>query len=617
MILFTQVDIASGNRIKFMKILLENALSKMILSASGWRKIFVKSQNEQDDSSEISKEDELLSAAAAKVFIQFLRKKIDNPKIVVGMDSRPTGKSIVPALLKILAYENIHVVYVGITAAPEIMAFARNYDAFVYISASHNPIGHNGIKFGLNDGGVVDGEQAKELIAQYKNFCLSDEILKLKPILENQPIDTFLQFQSDNKQKALAFYTQFSKHVIADSANEHEQQDVFSAIAKGLKKNPLGILADMNGSARCVSIDKQFFTDCGFDFYAINDSVGKIAHEIIPEPENLVFCSQKMTELQTQGIKNCVLGYMPDCDGDRGNIVYWNEKKSCAEILKAQEVFALCVLSELAYLKYQNCTKKIAVVANDPTSMRVDEIAQKFNAQVFRAEVGEANVVNLARKKRAEGYVVRILGEGSNGGNITYPASVRDPMNTLFSLIKLLTLRDEYDEKGSCVKKGLFHLWLSVLQKETLYTDDFSLADIIETLPVFVTTGVSEERAILKITTRDHAILKKNYQSLFADYWLKNEAFFKEKGIVSWQALCNNGITETAHLTDFSISGRGGLKILFSDKDENPLGYIWMRGSGTEPVFRVMCDWKGDDILIEHELLALHRKLIEKSDNLN
>ena len=190
-------------------------------------------------------------------------------------------------------------------------------------------------------------------------------------------------------------------------------------------------------------------------------------------------------------------------------------------------------------------------------------------------------------------------------------------MNTLFSLIKLLTLRDEYDEKGTCVKKGLFHLWLSVLQKETLYADDFSLADIIETLPVFVTTGVSEERAILKITTRDHATLKKNYQSLFTDYWLKNEAFFKEKGIVSWQALCNNGITETAHLTDFSISGRGGLKILFSDKDENPLGYIWMRGSGTEPVFRVMCDWKGDDILIEHELLALHRKLIEKSDNLN
>ena len=31
-----------------------------------------------------------------------------------------------------------------------------------------------------------------------------------------------------------------------------------------------------------------------------------------------------------------------------------------------------------------------------------------------------ANVVNIERKKREEGYTVRILGEGSNGGTITY-----------------------------------------------------------------------------------------------------------------------------------------------------------------------------------------------------
>ena len=48
-------------------------------------------------------------------------------------------------------------------AAPEIMAYARGVagaereDAagFVYVSASHNPRGHNGLKFGLGDGGVL------------------------------------------------------------------------------------------------------------------------------------------------------------------------------------------------------------------------------------------------------------------------------------------------------------------------------------------------------------------------------------------------------------------------------------------------------------------------------
>ena len=88
----------------------------------------------------------------------------------------------------------------------------------------------------------------------------------------------------------------------------------------------------------------------------------------------------------------------------RGNIVYWDEKQKKAVILKAQEVFSLSVLAELTYSIWKNgsdSTFKPAVAVNCPTSMRIEEIANTLGAQVFRAEVGEANVVNLAREKRA------------------------------------------------------------------------------------------------------------------------------------------------------------------------------------------------------------------------
>ena len=306
---------------------------------------------------------------------------------------------------------------------------------------------------------------------------------------------------------------------------------------------------------------------------------------------------------------------MPDCDGDRGNIVFWNDKTNKAEILKAQEVFALSVMAETAFLYHQgkitNDTKT-AVVVNDPTSMRIDKICKSFGIELFRAEVGEANVVNLAREKRQQGYTVRILGEGSNGGNITHPAAVRDPLNTLFALIKLLTIKDTDG------KKGLFHIWCSLSGQKNLYRDNFTLSDVMAALPVFTTTGVSEKRAVTKVTQNDHAKLKAAYQRIFEKEWEKKKNALKKKyGICTYEAICNNGTKETRNVNDFSISGKGGLKILFKDNNNEQLAFIWMRGSGTEPVFRVMCDFKGDNKKAEARLLAWHSKMIKKADKLS
>ena len=124
--------------------------------------------------------------------------------------------------------------------------------------------------------------------------------------------------------------------------------------------------------------------------------------------------------------------------------------------------------------------------------MRIEKICSAFGAEVFRSEVGEANVVNLSEKLMKDGWIIRLLGEGSNGGNITYPATVRDPMNTVGSILKLLTIRAK--EENGYIRQGLFDIWRErseINNKETgisatpdISENDFSLADIIKTLPL-------------------------------------------------------------------------------------------------------------------------------------
>lgn len=602
----------------------------MITSASGWRKVFALSGSENDSTAEISENDKILSGIAAEVFADYIIQKSASPLVILGRDTRPTGRAICEAMLRVLVSKNIRVKYPGVIAAPEIMAYGKKASGFIYVSASHNPVGHNGIKFGLDDGGVLNGTENAKLVKALNEKCASEsEIERIKGILNQKKsaktaqsaeeardeVNEILALGQKAKVESKSAYLSFSKEVISASEDSDAQNQLFSKIKKSIASNPLGIVADMNGSARTLSIDKAVFKDSGISYYGLNDEPGKIVHAIIPEPENLIWCAAEMERLQKEGHPEVKLGYMPDCDGDRGNIVFWNEKTGKAEVLKAQEVFALSVLSELAYMKYLGGkdSENLAVAANCPTSMRIDEVVSSFGAKLFRAEVGEANVVNLARKKRGEGFTVRILGEGSNGGNITHPAAVRDPLNTIFALVKLLVLRDS--EEGGKKVKGLFHIWCD--SRKLPYNNSFTLLDVIETLPAYTTTGVAEERAILKIKTADHSHLKGNFQKIFEEEWQAKKSELSSKyGIENYEAVGTNGTEENRNLSDYSKNGKGGLKILFTGKNKEPLAYIWMRGSGTEPVFRVLCDVKGNNSTEEHELLDWEREMILKADSL-
>ena len=147
------------------------------------------------------------------------------------------------------------------------------------------------------------------------------------------------------------------------------------------------------------------------------------------------------------------------------------------------------------------------------------------------------------------------------------------------------------------------------------YNSDFTLTDVLETLPKYTTTGVSEPRAILKVTEKDNAKLKANFQKVFEKQWnAKKSELNKSYGICNYEAIITNGTKEQKNISDFSLSKNGGLKILFKDKDENPIAFIWMRGSQTEPVFRIMCDVKGDNSEMEKSLLQWETEMIEEAD---
>ena len=634
---------------------LQQAFEKMILSASGWRRVFAQSGNENDGTPEISAADRDIVFFAAQSFAEFLQAEFPAIRtVIIARDSRPTGAALLkeavtafaavsaatgsaaPAITATTAAGNtsataaptmkssiaLAVQSVGIAAAPEIMAYARSAGAaFMYISASHNPIGHNGFKFGLDTGGVLDGSQSARLISLFTQKCAAarqDTAAVLRKQTAPAPVQAVFEAEAAHKQAALTAYQNFLQEVIADSKDSAEQARFFDGIraqctALAAAGKPFTLVADFNGSARAASVDRAFFEKLGMQLVGIAEKAGNIVHGIVPEGGNLATCAAKIEELHRSNpaqAENMLFGYMPDCDGDRGNIIYWDEAQQKALILEAQEVFALSVIAELSYLHYSGTINApLAVTVNGPTSLRINEIAKALDAEMFYAEVGEANVVNRAEDARRYGYKVRILGEGSNGGNITYPAAVRDPLNTLFAISKLLLIKDMPDR--SCP----FRIWCERSGQTAKYRKDFTFADIIATLPRYWTTPTQEARALMHIHTTDHIALKSAYQKIFMQEWADKKQLLKDRfGIAACKVFAYNGTVCSENLRDFGVSAKGGFKVQFYNASHTPIAFIWMRGSGTEPVFRIMADIKGYDQAAEEYLVQWQGDMVRKAD---
>ena len=77
-----------------------DAISNMILSSSGWRGIFAEDGHEESSCRTISSAHKEIAAAAAQVFAEYLGGNKD--AIIVGSDTRPTGKALADAVIHAL-----------------------------------------------------------------------------------------------------------------------------------------------------------------------------------------------------------------------------------------------------------------------------------------------------------------------------------------------------------------------------------------------------------------------------------------------------------------------------------------------------------------------------------
>ena len=560
---------------------LRAALSRCILSASGWRSVMAASGDEEDDSDRVSEDMLLIAAAAALSFLGYLGK--EQPKIVLGCDARPTGRLLEAAVRRAFIHGGAIVDDIFISSAPEIMAASHRYDGFFYISASHNPVGHNGYKFGLS-GGVLSKEEIDKVIPPFRASIEAEgAAARLRSILEDadgNELSMVLQRHDAAKKHALAAYRSFVLR---------------TAGIKGSFSLPFGVAVDFNGSARAASIDLPFLRRLDAKVWAINPEPGQIAHAIVPEGENLEWVRREL-ESRSKADPSFILGYMPDNDGDRGNFVY-TDKRGKARILSAQTVFALVAAIELAYDAMRR-RKRIAIAVNGPTSLLIDEIAAKLGAEVFRSDIGEANVVTLSERLRERGFTCRVCGEGSNGGNITYPARVRDPMNSLLTFSKLWTIDGLYDR-----------LMKSLGRKPEQAP---SLWSVIAALPRYITTSAFSKDAVMHIRSTDYNRLKAEYESILG-YEGRGRM---PKCFSRWEVRQYEGSDESVgigpeHRTPDST---GGLKVQFYDSEDRPAGYLWLSKSRTEPVIRTMVDIKGRDMKLHDELLAWQHEMVRRAD---
>src|SRR5690625_2268495 len=94
-----------------------------------------------------------------------LTKGIDNPKVLIGRDTRISGYMLEGALLAGLLSIGAEVMRLGVISTPGVayLTKANKAEMGVMISASHNSVEDNGIKFFGSDGFKLTDEKEAEI----------------------------------------------------------------------------------------------------------------------------------------------------------------------------------------------------------------------------------------------------------------------------------------------------------------------------------------------------------------------------------------------------------------------------------------------------------------------
>lgn len=310
----------------------------------------------------------------AGAFAKWLWSKHDKPeppKVIVGRDSRPSGQFVRDTAVGALVAAGVEVIDLGIVTTPGVamQVLHQSADAGVVITASHNPIQWNGLKF-LTSAGLAP---PPEDVAEIRRLYDADE-----PHLV--PVGELKLPKSDPTTHAL--------HV----KNVLDRIDVLGVSSKAFK-----VVVDSVNGAGCVT-SATMLSKLGCRLVHLYDTPdGQFPHEPEPTRENLTKLCEEVRR------QKAAVGFAQDPDADRLAIV--DEKGTYIG-----EEYSLVLAAKFVLGKKKG--KDAVAVTNLSTSRMLDDVAKENGARVVRTPVGEANVINAIQREGA------VIGGEGNGGVI-------------------------------------------------------------------------------------------------------------------------------------------------------------------------------------------------------
>ena len=291
--------------------------------------------------------------------------------IVVGRDSRPSGDLILESMCEQLVQLGRTVIHCGIVPTPTVQFMVHNTEAVggFIVTASHNPIEWNGLKFVREDSTFFHPDDCRNLF----------EIVDQDPVIKSAQEPGIIWQEKNAVQKHLISCV--SLKCISLNRIQRKRFKVVIDSVNGAGSDALPAMLQALG---CEVIE----LNC--------EPNGNFTRGTEPLPENLVDLSQMVKKHHAH------VGFAIDPDADRLAIV--NEK---GEPLGEEYTI---VLAADGYLKEMNQIEKF--VLNLSSSLALDKLAELKGSSVVRSAVGEINVVNKMNEVNAN------LGGEGNGGVI-------------------------------------------------------------------------------------------------------------------------------------------------------------------------------------------------------
>jgi phosphomannomutase len=291
-------------------------------------------------------------------------------KIVIGRDSRVSGRWIMPFVQGLLASQGYDVVDLGIVPTPTVqyMTMHLKADGGLIVTSSHNPAEWNGLKFVQSDGLFLSPDKCKEL------FAIADK--------------GEFQFPSYEHTGHV--------HIEPNGAQEHIDAIMklpYINVDKIRQKKYKVVLDSVNGAGGPIM--KKLLEHMGCQVIGLNlEPTGLFAHKPEPVPDNLKQLCEAVKEHKAD------MGIAVDPDVDRCVLI---DETGAPLGEEYTLVFAVeFILGTVG--------KRGPVCKNLSSSRAVDDVAAKYGCKVYAAPVGEINVANKMQEVGA------VIGGEGNGG---------------------------------------------------------------------------------------------------------------------------------------------------------------------------------------------------------